>query len=146
MIVSMLRTATKIFFYNDCNGHLELSNKESLEYKVRRDIYAHKNYNDFHKIIIFVVSPTEENLPLFYVQYYFDGVEHEIDFTPPCHGNNTKKDKPRKVMFASVREEARLLSFKGMKGKQFFEELSTKAAGFLGARILPNSINQIYDL
>lgn len=146
MIVSMLRTATKIFFYNDCNGHLELSNKESLEYKVRRDIYAHKNYNDFHKIIIFVVSPTEANLPLFYVQYYFDGVEHEIDFTPPCHGNNTKKDKPRKVMFASVREEARLLSFKGMKGKQFFEELSTKAAGFLGARILPNSINQIYDL
>ena len=146
MIVSMLRTATKIFFYNDCNGHLELSNKESFDYKVRRYIYANKNYNDFHKIIVSVVSPTEENLPLFYVQYYFDGVQHEIDFTLSCHGNNTKKDKPQKVIFGSVREETPLLSFEGMKGKQFFQVLSAKAAGFLGARILPNSINQIYDL
>ena len=62
-----------------------------------------KKYSDFHKVIVSVPKTDNEPLPLFFIQYHFNDKEHEIDCTPPCHGNNLNKDNPRQIMFPSVR-------------------------------------------
>ena len=67
-------------------------------------------------------SPSEGNISVFYSQYFF----HDVDFTPPFHGTNTRKDE-----FSSVREDACSSSFNVMTGKQIFHELYTEAGEFL---------------
>ena len=107
---------------------------------------CHKNFSDFRKVIVSVSKTDNEPLPLFFVQYYFEYKEHEIDFTPPCYGNNLNKDKPRQIMFPSVRNEVKSVASEGMKGKQIFQKLCNKAGGFSEARTpadIPNSIEKI---
>ena len=107
---------------------------------------CHKNFSDFRKVIVSVSKTDNEPLPLFFVQYYFEYKEHEIDFAPPCYGNNLNKDKPRQIMFPSVRNEVKSVASEGMKGKQIFQKLCNKAGGFSEARTpadIPNSIEKI---
>ena len=149
MIINMSRTATKTFYYNAFDQVLKLSNKQSFDYKVTRYIYTHKKYSDFHKVIVSVSKTDNEPLPLFFVQYYFDDKEHDIDFTPPCHRNNLNKDEPRQIMFPSVQNAVKSLASEGMKGKQIFQKLCNKAGDFSGARTpadIPNSTEKIHDI
>ena len=100
-------------------------------------------------MILSVSKTGNEPLSLFFVQYYFDDKEHEIYFTPACHGNNLNKDKPRQIMFPSVRNKVKSLASEGAKGKQIFKKLCNKSGGFSGARTpadIPNSIEEIHDI
>ena len=98
----------------------EIENKliqDNYDYKVTRFVYIHKVNRDFHKVIILVTHHEEGNLPLAYIQFYFDGKGYDLE-PVPCHGNNLKKDKPRHSTNASVRDTIRKLSMQGLKVKE----------------------------
>ena len=51
-------------------------------------------------------------------------------------------------MFPSVRNAVKSLALEGMKGKQIFQNLCSKAGGFSGANTpadIPNSIEKIHE-
>ena len=149
MIIDMVRSETKTFYFEDLDDQLNSSSVDLHDYKVTRYVYAHKKYPDFHKVILSVTRSSGEQLPLFYVQYYFEGEEYEIEFSRPHHGNNTKKDKPRQVTSFSVRDNIKSLSSQGKVGKKIFTDMSSSIGGFSNARTtadLPNSLRQIHDI
>ena len=108
MTVNMFTTSTKTFFIMIVMD-IQKPQIKSFDYKLVRHINAHKNYKEFHKVIILVNSPSERNVSLFYSQYFFRDVEHDVYFTPTFHGTTARKDK-----FSSVGEDARSSSFNGM--------------------------------
>ena len=75
------RTKTKTLFYNSIRGTLS-DNKEYHDVTFTRFIYTHSVHKDFHKVMV-SWTKTGDHSPqkLFYVQYYFDGQEHEVDFS-----------------------------------------------------------------
>ena len=84
---------------------------------------------------------------LVYLQYYFDDVEHKVNFNR-IHGNAKGEKNWRQTKF-SAKEKIRLLSREGVKGKRIFQEISKSAAGFKGGRScadFPVSMTQIYDI
>ena len=99
-------------------------------------------------MIILVTHCEEGNLPLVYIQFYFDGKEHDL-VPVPWHGNNLKKYKPRHSTNASVRDNIRKLSTQWLKGKEIFCTLRDEAGGFEGAQStndIPSLLDQIYDV
>ena len=149
MIIDMVRSATKTFYFEDFEDQLSSSDVDVHDYKVTRYVYAHKKHSDFHKVILSVTRSNGEQLPLFYVQYYFENEEVDIEFSRPNHGNNTKKNKPRQVTSFSVRDQIKSLSSHGKSGKSIFTEMSKRIGGFSNARTtadLPNSLRQIHDI
>ena len=130
MIINKSRTATKIFYCNPFGQALKLSNKPSFGYKMKRCIYTHKKCSDFHKVIVPVSKTNNEPLPLFFVQFYCKDKEHEIDFTSPCHRNNLSKEKPRQIMFPSVRNEVKSLVSEKIKRNKYFENYAMKLVAF----------------
>ena len=45
----------------------------------------------FHKVVNLVMHREKRNPPLVYVQFYFEGKDHDLK-PVPCHGNNLKKN------------------------------------------------------
>ena len=144
----MEKSKTKSFYFTMNDENLDTANEDNYDYKVTRFVYIHKVNRDFHKVIILVTHCEQRNLPLVYIQFYFDGNEHDLE-PVPCHGNNMKKDKLRHSTNASVRENIRKLSTQGLKGKEIFCKLRDEAGGFEGARstnYIPSSLDQIYNI
>lgn len=56
--------------------------KEEYEYKATRFVYCHKDYPNFHKIIITVTDTDKDGVMnnFVYVQYYFADGEHDVSF------------------------------------------------------------------
>ena len=147
----LTRTKTKVVRYTITeNGYERTSsnNKEFL-FEARRYIYRHRTHDDFHKVIIGIWQPDNElPEPLFYIQYYFDRDEHEIEFSR-LHGNSKVNNRCVKPTNFSLRESIRKLSSEGLKGKAIFSELSKSAGSFEMARSsanFPSSKAQIYDI
>ena len=108
-----------------------------------------KDHADFHKIIVTVNRFNGNYLPLVYVQYYFEGDEHEITSNQLFRGNNLQKGKPRQATNFSERQKIRELSKAGMKGKKVFRKICADAGGFEKARTandMSNLLGQIYDI
>ena len=93
-----------------------------------------KDHADFHKIIVTVNRFNGNYLPLVYVQYYFEGDEHEITSNQLFRGNNLQKGKPRQATNFSERQKIRELSKAGMKGKKVFRKIYADVGGFEKAR------------
>ena len=85
-------------------------------------LHYHRKSRDFHRVTIFV-----EGTNFIFVQYYFDGEEHEIDFSNP-HGNSNVTKKPYRRTKQSVKISARNLNKGGPKAT--VEKLFHKAGGF----------------
>ena len=144
----MEKSKTKSFYFKMNDENLDTSSEDNYDYKVARFVYIRKVNKDFHKVIILVTHREEGNVPLVYIQFYFDGKEHDLE-PVPCHGNNLKKDKPRHSTNASVRDNIRKLSTQGLKGKEIFCKFRDEVGGFEGARStndIPSSLDQIYDI
>ena len=102
------RTKTKKNYYNSKLKSLSSDNSEYHDIKFTRFVYSHSSHKDFHKVIVSLTKVGDDSLQqLFYIQYYFDGLEHEVDFT-----------NPRQKSSFSMREKIKELSTKGMRGKQ----------------------------
>jgi len=133
------RTKTKKMFYKSTIGVLS---KDSSEYDiaVTRFILTHSTHKDFHKVIISLTQKDRtEPEALFYVQYYFDGPEHDIDFS--------KTIKKEETTF-STRKKIKELSSNGIKGKKIFQQLAA-SSDFDSARTVldtPPSLAKIYDI
>ena len=95
-------------------------------WKVRRYIHYHHKSRDFHRVIIFV-----EGSDFIFVQYYFDGEEHEIDTSNP-HGNSNVTTKLCRRTKQSVKISARNLNIGRPKGT--VEKLFHKVGGFDNVR------------
>ena len=110
-------------------------------WKVRRYIHYHRKSRDFHRVTIFV-----EGTNFIFVQYYFDGEEHEIDTSNP-HGNSNVTKKPYRRTKQSVKISARNLNIGGPKAT--VEKLFHKAGGLDNVRSnsdFPKNCNQVSNL
>ena len=144
----MDKSKIKSFYFKMKDENLDIASEDNYDYKVTRFVYIRRVNKDFHKVIILVTHREEGNVPLVYIQFYFDGKEHDLE-PVPCHGNNLKKDKPRHSTNASVRDNIRKLSTQGLKGKEIFCKFRDEVGGFEGARStndIPSSLDQIYDI
>ena len=110
-------------------------------WKVRRYIHYHRISRDFHRVTIFV-----ERSDFFFVQYYFDGEEHEID-TSNTHGNSNVTKKPCRRTKQSAKISARNLNIGGPKAT--VEKLYHKVGGFDNVRSnsdYPKNCKQVSNL
>lgn len=112
--LNMKRCAKKTYYFQKIIDQLTGYSSETYMYKATWFIYAHKDYADFHKIIVAVNRFDGGYLPLVYVQCFFEGNEHEVTSNQLFHGNNLQEDKPRQATHFSVREKIRELSEAGM--------------------------------
>ena len=69
---------TKSFYFPLSDENLDTASEDNYDYKVTRFVYIHKVNRNFHKVIILVTHYEEGNLPLVYIQFYFDGKEHDL--------------------------------------------------------------------
>ena len=133
------RTKTKKNYYNSKLKSFSSDNSEYHDIIFTRFVYSHSSHKDFHKVIVSLTKVGDDSpQQLFYIQYYFDGLEHEVDFT-----------NPRQKLSFSMREKIKELSTKGMRGKQILEELNNKGHDFDSARCATDaapSLREIYNI
>ena len=148
MNACLTRSGTKTLFFKEEDGKISQSSAEKCSHIISRYIYSHRIDKDFHKVIISVrCNQNNVLLPLFYVQYYFDGKEHDIQFDHQ-HGNS-KSVKTMKQTTHSVQANIKSLHRDGLKGKAIYSKLNQSAGGYEKARTaayLPHSSQQIYDV
>ena len=86
------KTKTMLFGKNRDNKIVRVFHEDDCffenTWKVRHYIHYHRKSRDFLRVTIFV-----EGTDFIFVQYYFDGEEHEIDTSNP-HGNSNVTKKP----------------------------------------------------
>ena len=142
------RSGTKSFHYEFSEGKAYNAEKINCTHVATRYLYVHKIHSDFHKVIVNVKHlESGKILPLFYIQYYFDDGEHQIDFEFQRAGRSSKKVIEQTKF--SVRAEIKSLAREGLKGKAIFNRLCSSAGGFENARSssdFPNSTTQIYNI
>ena len=126
-------------------------------YKATRFMYAHKDHAYFHKVIVTVSCFNGKHLPLVYVQYFFEGAEHEHTSNQLFHGNNLKKSdrSSRPEMFC---RKGGLKNFTKFTGKHpcrslLFNKIADLSLFFLHNTSgdcfyndMPNSLRQVYDI
>ena len=120
MISGFIESETKTLYFDECNDELVSSSCSFHSLMSKRFIYNHKVYHDFHKIIICIWNQDlNEPLSNFYVQYYFDNGEHQVDFSMSDSSRNKKKSQQAKF---SVRNNVKTLFHKGMKGNAILRD------------------------
>ena len=87
----MKRIATKTCYFQNNKYQLVGCSSGTYMYKATRFMYAHKDHAYLHKVIVTVSCFNGKHLPLIYVQYFFEGAEHEHTSNQLFHGNNLKK-------------------------------------------------------
>ena len=87
----MKRIATKTCYFQNNKYQLVGCSSGTYMYKATRFMYAHKDHAYFHKVIVTVSCFNGKHLPLVYVQYFFEGAEHEHTSNQLFHGNILKK-------------------------------------------------------
>ena len=124
------KTKTMLFGKNRDNKIVTVFPKHNCFYentwKVLRYIHYHRKSCDFHRVTIFV-----DGTDFIFVQYYFDGEEHEIDTSNP-HGNSNATKKLYRRTKQSVKISACNLNIGGPKAT--VEKMFHKEGGFDNVR------------
>lgn len=89
-------------------------------------LYTHKQFADFHKVIITVTDRCDKMNKLVYVQYYFENGEHVI----PEVGDNRNCSKTSFSTRKSIKASKNIRN----NGKKNFHKVLTGAGGFEQAR------------
>eukprot|EP00795_Rhopilema_esculentum_P005595 gene5595-10800_t len=104
MNCGLQRSGTKSFHFDFSEGKAFTAYKSNSTHVATRYLYVHKTNSDFHKVIVSVKHlESDKTLPLFYVQFYFNDGEHQIEFDFQRAGKGSKKNV-RQTKF-SVRAE-----------------------------------------
>lgn len=111
-LTGFVRTKTKNFYYIDESNYVK-DEPSIYEFVAKRYIYTHKEHKDFHKVILTITYKGESRPYRFaYLQYYFEGDEHQINFL-------AGKDKTT----FSNREKIKSLASEGLRGKQILTNM-----------------------
>ena len=115
LVPGMAKNKTKKLYFEYEDGELQTSKATNYDYIITRMVYGNKDHKDFHKVILYVTSKSGKQYPLVFLQYYFDGNEHEITSISGKH--HTMRALPS--MVAKIKEYTDI----NMRGKKIYHKI-----------------------